>query len=850
MEADSSRMDNLRITKVQGVRLDIRRRRYAGTLHLLAHHLLFCANDTENEVWIPYSTISRLDLYPPNPMTKDVIRSAIHITCRHFMFVRVHIPTTHCGDVWTSLKGMLNVYGVEGLEAFSYQPVWKNGSEDARRRSVARTATGVKGKGWLLYDAEREFARMGVDGEIWRLSGCNHEYEVCPTYPRHLVIPSKISDNVLRYTSRFRSKGRIPVLSYLHKNGISITRSSQPLVGLTLNRSIQDEKLVEAIFTSTGTYPVEPCLIIDARPTANAMAQTAMGAGTESMEHYRSAKLEYLGIDNIHVVRESWGRLMEAYNGGEGGPIPRAALEKSRWLRHIKHILDGTLLIVNHVHIKKSHVLVHCSDGWDRTTQLCSLSALCLDPYYRTLAGFCTLISKDWLSFGHKFSDRCGHVSRPEDTERSYASQWRDVRKSLVGGVKGFIKSVRDGGAEGMFGIDSGMTSEPAFPPVSSASGNPSIPPRAGGGSNNGSSGGGGGEVLESVTPSYKSPRELSPVFSQFLDCVYQLWVQYPTRFAFSVELLAFLNQSVYECRYGDFLFNCEREREAADVTRRCWSVWDAVLGDDEAAEGGNSSQKKFVNPNHVNDDEEVLFPSTKDLRYWIAICMQEDAASSSGSVSCSSADSEEDGSGVAAPIHLTHDEDDTDDKAVFLDDDGISDDDDEKPVVIGSPNTAHAVMYPPPPTFSNAARPVSPLDRPSRAGGIHTNHTSRSRSASKDRSPGIPIPSPPTPTKHKHLQPFRHQQDHTLKPNVQPTLTAQHDTTASTVQDSDRAFERFTIGDDDDDDNNDKTTMKPLSHNTNGSAATTNGGNGTTPAGASEAVVVKCDWEGGHPLS
>lgn len=33
-------------------------------------------------------------------------------------------------------------------------------------------------------------------------------------------------------------------------------------------------------------------------------------------------------------------------------------------------------------------VLVHCSDGWDRTAQTCSLAGLMLDPYYRTMQGF------------------------------------------------------------------------------------------------------------------------------------------------------------------------------------------------------------------------------------------------------------------------------------------------------------------------------------------------------------------------------------------------------------------------------------------------------------------------------
>ena len=33
-------------------------------------------------------------------------------------------------------------------------------------------------------------------------------------------------------------------------------------------------------------------------------------------------------------------------------------------------------------------VMVHCSDGWDRTAQVCSLASLMLDPYYRTISGF------------------------------------------------------------------------------------------------------------------------------------------------------------------------------------------------------------------------------------------------------------------------------------------------------------------------------------------------------------------------------------------------------------------------------------------------------------------------------
>jgi Myotubularin-like phosphatase domain len=139
-------------------------------------------------------------------------------------------------------------------------------------------------------------------------------------------------------------------------------------------------------------------------------------------------------------------------------------------------------------------VLVHCSDGWwvwwwwwwcfyvdpsacvlvcvlywlhthwpslcvhsrDRTAQLCSLSQLMIDPYYRTLRGFEVLIEKEWLSFGHKFADRVGHQ----------------------------------------------------------------VKLRA-------------------------SPSERSPIFLQFLDCVHQLLVQFPTMFEFNNTFLVELADQV-----------------------------------------------------------------------------------------------------------------------------------------------------------------------------------------------------------------------------------------------------------------------------------------------------------------
>lgn len=64
-----------------------------------------------------------------------------------------------------------------------------------------------------------------------------------------------------------------------------------------------------------------------------------------------------------------------------------SGLESSGWLRHIKSILDTSLFIANAIDAGVT-VVVHCSDGWDRTAQVCALASLMLDGYYRTVQGY------------------------------------------------------------------------------------------------------------------------------------------------------------------------------------------------------------------------------------------------------------------------------------------------------------------------------------------------------------------------------------------------------------------------------------------------------------------------------
>ena len=358
------------------------------------------------------------------------------------------------------------------------------------------------------------------------------------------------------------------------------------MVGLKNARSAQDERLVECIFTAhlfldTAYRPTPEShvygatstnLIIDARPTTNAMANVAMGAGTENMDNYRAGKKAYLGIDNIHVMRNSLKTVADAIFEVEQNPaatLDRGLLRKSNWLRHISSLLDGALIIVKNIHLHASHVLIHCSDGWDRTSQLSATAQICLDPYYRTMEGFFVLIEKDWLSFGHKFLDRSGHLS----SEKLFAvadSPDDDTDDELGGAHKA---------AQAFFAS------------------------------------------MQKQFTSNGHAKEVSPVFHQFLDSVRQIQRQFPERFEFNEDLLLSLHTHLYSTQFGTFMFNNERERRVPlgrSYADRTVSIWDQ-LSEDRA---------KYINPdydasldNKTRDtDQGVLLPDPKDVRFWFRL--------------------------------------------------------------------------------------------------------------------------------------------------------------------------------------------------------------------------------------
>lgn len=447
--------------------------------------------------------------------------------------------------------------------------------------------------------------------KIW--TNVNSQFELCASYPPILIGPPleeryHVTETpaIIQQCARFRSEQRLPVLTWTSGiDGASIWRSSQPRLGLQGNRSAGDEVYLQQIqyaaaqctsecqrllllhqqqqgTSGSGTTtqqspspsailsplmqsrkllqlytgcnnlqpwlvepptpappvqvstaaanslantatPMPPLKILDVRPRSAAMANRTNGYGYEPATHYPGTSLQWCNIGNIHAVREAHTKLhsvlqQPTVSSSEHLLNYNTAIEDSKWLYWIRVIWSAAWQTVYWAHVQRLPVLVHCSHGWDRTSQVAALAQILLDPYYRTVAGLAVLIEKDFLSFGHPFHTRCGHG---ESSSTSSNAAGRD---------------------EG----------------------------------------------------------QISPIFLQFLDCVYQIVTLYPEAFEYTPQYLLEIANHIYSCRFGTFLCDTERERVVlAGLRQRTLSLWDS-LDEDSSLKNPTFDTTKELESNTV----------------------------------------------------------------------------------------------------------------------------------------------------------------------------------------------------------------------------------------------------------
>ncbi|KAL3085206.1 hypothetical protein niasHS_010275 [Heterodera schachtii] len=435
-----------------------------GTIHVLGTHFIFKADEGGKEIWVPHTLIALIDRAQPT-----LSGSRLTIRCKHFLvLVLLLAKDRDCQSLYETLLRCSRLTNISECLAFANKK--GNCSPD----------------NWSRLNWADEFRRQGVDDDLnngWTVSQFNTNYAHCDTYPEQLWIPRGATTQILIASCRFRSRARLPVLTYFYgNNGAALCRSSQPLAGFSA-RCLEDESLMELIMaanpSSTHLY------LIDTRPRVNAMVNKVQGKGFEDTRNYTNIQFHFFDIENIHVMRASLNKLLEACQRTQTMTQYLKIVDACGWLRHLKTLIDCSVFIAESI-LRGISCVIHCSDGWDRTSQTVSLAQLVIDPFYRTVKGFQVLVDKDWLGFGFKFDDRCGHLG----------------------------------------------------------------------------------------TSAEEMAKEVSPIFTQFLDCVYQLLRKKPMFFEFNERFLVELNEHAYSCVYGQFVGNCDKDRKDLRTVSKTNSLW------------------------------------------------------------------------------------------------------------------------------------------------------------------------------------------------------------------------------------------------------------------------------------
>nr|CBN81842.1 Myotubularin-related protein 6 [Dicentrarchus labrax] len=464
-------MEHIRTPKVEQVRLLDRfsNKSTNGTLYLTATHLIFVESSSNNstsagqEIWILHHHIASVE-----KLSLTTTGCPLVIQCRNFRVVHFVVQRERdCHDIYSSLLRLLRPVSYEELYAFSYNPK----QNDQQRE-----------EGWQLIDLGAEFERMGVPCDQWQLTDVNRDYKVCETYPRDLYVPITASKPIIVGSSKFRSKGRFPVLTYFYQEKkAAVCRCSQPLSGFSA-RCLEDESLLQAI--SKANHNSRFVYVMDTRPKLNALANRAAGKGYENEDNYSNIRFQFVGIENIHVMRTSLQKLLEVIGTRSLNMSDYlVGLESRGWLRHIKAVVDAAIFL----------------------TKVLFFFFLSLCIFY-CMFELCT--------------SRCDQL---------------------------------DG-----------------------------------------------------------DPKEVSPIFTQFLECVWQLTEQFPQAFEFSEWFLLQIHEHVHSCQYGNFLGNNQRQREELQLRERTHSLWAFLM----------SEKQNYLNPFYspaYSEVHPVLAPSTLpyNFKFW-----------------------------------------------------------------------------------------------------------------------------------------------------------------------------------------------------------------------------------------
>ncbi|XP_047622826.1 myotubularin-related protein 10 isoform X2 [Phacochoerus africanus] len=232
-------------------------------------------------------------------------------------------------------------------------------------------------------DWDREVKRTGASG--WRVCSINEGYMISTCLPEYFVVPSSLADQDLKIFSHSFIGRRMPFWCWSHSNGSALVRMA--LVKDVLQQRRVDQRICNAITKS--------------HPQRSDVYKSDLDKTLPNIQEIQAAfvKLKQLCVNEpFEETEEKW----------------LSSLENTRWLEYVRAFLKHSAELVYMLESKRLSVVLQEEEGRDLSCVVASLIQVMLDPYFRTIAGFQSLIQKEWVMAGYPFLDRCNHLKRSE----------------------------------------------------------------------------------------------------------------------------------------------------------------------------------------------------------------------------------------------------------------------------------------------------------------------------------------------------------------------------------------------------------------------------------------------------
>ncbi|CAK9826975.1 Myotubularin-related protein 10-B [Anthophora retusa] len=220
--------------------------------------------------------------------------------------------------------------------------------------------------------------------KLWRLSTVNIDFKFCRSLSRYIIVPASITDSQLMDAAKHFQGSRPPIWAWSSTHGAALVKMSE-LSPLVTNR-MQENIMFENVRKS---HPQKmPPIVLELNKDIN-------------IKLIAVAFSKFASLCSPENLRQFWLQDNNFYS----------SVENTKWLKYVSYCLNKAVETCNHLHLGLS-VILQEGAGTDLCCIISSLVQLLLDPYFRTINGFQSLLQKEWVAGGHPFCDRLGHIAK------------------------------------------------------------------------------------------------------------------------------------------------------------------------------------------------------------------------------------------------------------------------------------------------------------------------------------------------------------------------------------------------------------------------------------------------------